>query len=114
MRSLTLFPCNEINRAMPTSDRILDDIRVLDLSEEVAGPFCTRLLAGLGAEVIKVEPPGTGDVSRRAGPFVNEVPHTEQSAMFLYLKTGKKSITLNMTSKTDIALLTRLAQECDI
>ncbi|HEY7491389.1 MAG TPA: CoA transferase, partial [Candidatus Tectomicrobia bacterium] len=77
---------------MPDNDRILGDIRVLDLSEDVAGPFCTRLLAGLGAEVIKVEPPGMGDASRRAGPFVRDIPHAEQSAAFLYLNTGKKSI----------------------
>src|SRR6266571_7913410 len=103
-------PYDEINRAMPTSDRILDDIRVLDLSQEVAGPFCTKLLAGLGAEVIKVEPPGAGDVSRRAGPFVHETPHAEQSATFLYLNTGKKSITLDLQSQTGAFILQRLAE----
>ena len=99
---------------MPKNDCILGDIRVLDLSEDVAGPFCTKLLAGLGAEVIKVEPPGTGDVTRSTGPFVHETPHAEQSAAFLYLNTGKKSITLDIQSQTGGCLVQRLAQECDI
>src|SRR5690349_19119430 len=99
---------------MPANDLPLGDIRVLDLSEDIAGPFCTKLLAGLGAEVIKVEPPGTGDVSRRTGPFVQETPHPEQSAAFLYLNTGKKSITLNLQDQTGVFLLQRLAEKCDI
>jgi CoA:oxalate CoA-transferase len=99
---------------MSDNDRTLGDIRVLDLSQEVAGPFCTRLLAGLGAEVIKVEPPAAGDVARRAGPFPHAAPHPEQSAAFLYLNTGKKSITLDITSQTGGALLQRLLPECDI
>jgi len=99
---------------MPANDLPLGDICVLDLSEDVAGPFCTKLLAGLGAEVIKVEPPGTGDVSRRTGPFVHETPHAEQSAAFLYLNTGNKSITLNLQNQTGAFILQRLAQECDI
>ncbi len=78
----------------PSRSRPLSDIRALDLSGAVAGPFCTKLLAGLGAEVIKVEPPGTGDIARRTGPFVAEMPGPEQSALFLYLNTGKKGITL--------------------
>src|ERR1041384_4281918 len=99
---------------MPENDVILGDIRVLDLSEDVAGPFCTKLLAGLGAEVIKIEPPGTGDGTRSAGPFVYETPHPEQSAAFLYLNTGKKSITLDIQSQTGRCIVQRLAQECDI
>jgi crotonobetainyl-CoA:carnitine CoA-transferase CaiB-like acyl-CoA transferase len=99
---------------MPDNDRTLGDIRVLDLSQGVAGPFCTKLLAGLGAEVIKVEPPAAGDGSRRAGPFPHAAPHPEQSAAFLYLNTGKKSITLDITSQTGAALLQRLLPECDI
>lgn len=99
---------------MPEHDRILGDIRVLDLGEDVAGPFCAKLLAGLGAEVIKVEKPGSGDVSRSAGPFIGDEPHAEQSAAFLYLNTGKKSITLDITSHTGAAILRHLAQECDI
>jgi CoA:oxalate CoA-transferase len=99
---------------MQENDRILGDVRVLDLSEDVAGPFSTKLLAGLGAEVIKVERPGAGDVSRRAGPFPGTEPHSEQSALFLYLNTGKKSITLDVASQTGAAILRCLAQECDI
>src|SRR5499433_2348277 len=99
---------------MSTSDHILDDIRVLDLSQEVSGPFCAKLLAGLGAEVIKVEPPGCGDVSRRLGPFVGEAPDAERSALFLYLNTGKKSITLDIHSPTGASIVQRLVQRCDI
>ena len=98
---------------MPENSLVLGDIRVLDLSEDIAGPFCTKLLAGLGAEVIKVEPPGTGDVTRTTGPFVHETPHAEQSAAFLYLNTGKKSITLDIQSQTG-CIVQRLARECDI
>jgi crotonobetainyl-CoA:carnitine CoA-transferase CaiB-like acyl-CoA transferase len=64
--------------------------------------------------VIKVEPPGVGDVSRLAGPFAKQVPHGEQSATFLYLNTGKKSITLDIASQTGAAILRRLVQGCDI
>jgi CoA:oxalate CoA-transferase len=99
---------------VPENNLTLGDVRVLDLSEDVAGPFCTKLLAGLGAEVIKVERPGSGDVSRRTGPFPGAEPHPEQSALFLYLNTGKKSVTLDIASQTGAALLRRLAQECDI
>jgi crotonobetainyl-CoA:carnitine CoA-transferase CaiB-like acyl-CoA transferase len=99
---------------MQHNDRVLGDIRVLDLSQDTAGPFCAKLLAGLGAEVIKVEPPGVGDVSRCAGPFAHAAPHAEQSAAFLYLNTGKKSITLDITSPTGADILRRLVQECDV
>ena len=99
---------------MHDNDRTLGDIRVLDLSEDVAGSFCTKLLAGLGAEVIKVERPGSGDSLRRAGPFPHEAPHAEQSSTFLYLNTGKKSITLDITSPTGVAVLQCLAQACDV
>lgn len=57
----------------------------------VAGPYCGRLLAGLGAEVIKIEPPG-GDITRMAGPFPDDVPHLERSGLFLHLNAGKRSV----------------------
>ena len=57
-----------------TNNNLLSDISVLDLSQGVAGPFSTKLLAGLGAEVIKVEPPDTGDLSRSSEPFLGGTP----------------------------------------
>jgi CoA:oxalate CoA-transferase len=99
---------------MPENGLTLGDVCVLDLSEDIAGPFCSKLLAGLGAEVIKVERPGSGDVSRHAGAGLGASPHPEQSALFLYLNTGKKSITLDIASQTGAAILRNLARECDI
>src|SRR5262245_11735448 len=101
-------------RTMPENGLTLGDICVLDLSGDIAGPFCSKLLAGLGAEVIKVERPGSGDVSRHAGSGLGASPHPEQSALFLYLNTGKKSITLDIASQTGAAILRGLARECDI
>ena len=101
-------------RTMPENGLTLHDVCVLDLSEDIAGPFCSNLLAGLGAEVIKVERPGSGDVSRRAGPGLGATSYPEQSALFLYLNTGKKSVTLDVDSQTGITILRRLAQECDL
>ena len=66
----------------------LDGIRVLDFSMFLAGPYCTRLMADLGAEIIKVEPPG-GDFLRNAPPF-----RDGQSAYFAHMNCGKKSIVL--------------------
>ena len=54
-------------------DSALEGIRIVDLSQGIAGPYCTKLLADLGAEVIKVEPPD-GDYTRRLGPFPGDVP----------------------------------------
>ena len=89
-------------------DRPLAGIRVLDLSRNIAGPYCTKLLAGMGADVIKIEQPGTGDPSRRTGPFPQDIPHPEKSGLFLYLNTAKRSITLNLESETGRDLLKKL------
>jgi crotonobetainyl-CoA:carnitine CoA-transferase CaiB-like acyl-CoA transferase len=99
---------------MPENGLTLRDVCVLDLSEDIAGPFCSKLLAGLGAEVIKVERPGAGDVSRRATSGLEGISDPEQSALFLYLNTSKKSITLDVGSRTGATILRRLAQESDL
>jgi CoA:oxalate CoA-transferase len=101
---------------MENSRRVLNDIRVLDLSQGVPGPFCAKLLAGMGAEVIKIEPPGTGDFSRRAGPFLGDGDDAQpqNSALFLYLNTSKKGITLDLEQPAGQAIFRRLVQECDV
>lgn len=91
----------------------LAGITVLDLTQQVAGPFATRLLAAYGAEVIKIERPGTGDAARAAGPFPNDAPHPERSGRFLYLNTGKQSVTLNLKTRAGRALVLDLAETVD-
>lgn len=91
----------------------LAGIRVLDLSEWVAGPYCGRLFAGLGADVIKVELP-KGDRARKAGPFPADLPHPEASGLFLYLNTAKRGITLDWRTTSGRALLHRLVAGADV
>lgn len=99
---------------MENSDGILSDISVLDLSQGVAGPFAAKFLAGLGAEVIKVEPPGTGDTSRQARPFLGDGDDVESSALFSYLNTSKKSVTLSLDISSQAQSLKQLAEKSDI
>ena len=74
----------------------LQGLRVLELGSMVAVPYCGKLLASLGADVVKIEPPKAGDPSRRRGPFPGDDPHPERSGMFLYLNTGKRGVTLDV------------------
>lgn len=92
----------------------LSDLRVLDLSTHVAGPFCTKLFADFGADVIKVEPPRRGDEARRLGPFPDNTPNPEASGLFLYLNTNKRSITLNLDTPTGRDLLRELVATADV
>ena len=95
-------------------EQALEGVRVLDLSQHVAGPYCARILAGFGADVIKVEKPGVGDMARSTAPFLNDVPGLERSGLFLYLNVNKKGITLNLESKTGAKILKELVRDADI
>lgn len=92
----------------------LEGIRVLDLTQGVAGPYATKLFSDYGADVLKVERPGTGDVARRMGPFPKDVPDLEASGMFLTLNTGKRSITLDLKTTSGQEVLRRLIRDYDI
>lgn len=95
-------------------EQALDGVKVLDLSEGIAGPYCTRLLGGFGADVTKVEKPGEGDTSRKAGPFPKDIPHPEKSARFLHLNINKKGITLNLETTAGREILRQLTKKADI
>ncbi|MDH5264293.1 MAG: CoA transferase [Betaproteobacteria bacterium] len=97
--------------------RILDGIRVLDLSRVLAGPWATQNLADLGAEVIKIERPGQGDDTRRWGPpFLKdrEGRDTADAAYFLAANRGKKSVTLDIAAAEGQAIARRLAAASDV
>ena len=94
-------------------DGPLEGVRVLDLSEYIAGPYCTRVLAGFGADVIKVERPG-GDPIRRWGPFTDGAVSPETGALHLYLNQGKRSITLDLETEDGRSVLRELVASADV
>ena len=87
----------------------LAGLRVVELGSMVAAPYCGKLLASLGADVVKVEPPKAGDPSRRRGPFPSDSPHPERSGIFLYLNTGKRGVTLDVDDPQGREMLRQLA-----
>lgn len=87
----------------------LNGIKVLDLTRVLAGPYATMLLGDLGAEVIKIEQPGTGDESRNFGPFKNGF-----SLYFMSVNRGKRSVTLNLKTERGHAIFKRLLDQTDI
>jgi len=95
-------------------DYALSDLIVIDLTHRIAGPFCTQLLAGLGAEVIKIEKPGEGDAAREMGPFPEGDADPDKSALFLYLNTGKKGITLNLKHPAGVKIFKELVEKADV
>ena len=92
----------------------LADIRVLDLSRVLAGPWCTQLLADLGAEVIKIERPGAGDDTRHWGPPWHGEGESRVSAYFLSANRGKKSAAIDFSRPEGAALVRRLAAQSDV
>jgi benzylsuccinate CoA-transferase BbsE subunit len=90
----------------------LDDIRILDLAGE-PGMYCGKLLAELGADVLKIEPPG-GDPARRIGPFFHDEVDPNKSLYFFGLNSSKRAITLDIASVDGQALLKRLAATADV
>jgi CoA:oxalate CoA-transferase len=92
----------------------LDGIQVLDFSEGIAGGYCTKLLAGLGAEVIKVERPFSGDSIRSMPPYKDDVADVETSTVHLHLGMGKKSVTLSLDTADGRELAHKLIERADV
>lgn len=95
-------------------EKALAGIKVLEYADLISGPYCSKLLSNLGAEVIKVEEPKVGDRSRSAGPFPNDIPDHEKSGLFLYLNANKLGITLNTKTETGLAIFKELVKGVDI
>ena len=93
---------------------ILSGLKVIECSEGVAGPYCCKLLAECGADVVKVEPPLVGDMTRRRGPFPDGVAKVEKSGLFLHLNTTKKSVTADLDTAEGREALLRLLSQADI
>ncbi len=94
--------------------RILDDIRVLELSSKPSGAFCGKLLADQGADVLKVESPETGNPTRHEPPFLEGESHPERSSQFLAFNTNKRSITLDVGNSIGREVFLRLVAERDV
>ncbi|MET3513509.1 formyl-CoA transferase [Pseudacidovorax sp. 1753] len=102
---------------MPSSPAALDGIKVLDLSRVLAGPWCTQILADLGADVVKIERPGVGDDTRSWGPpFLKDAEgqDTTQSTYFTACNRNKRSMTVDMASAEGQQILRRMAAEADV
>ena len=92
----------------------LKGIRVLDATHIVAGPFCSLILADMGAEVIKIERPRTGDLARGRGPFIGDPETGRMSSRFLGVNRNKKSVTLDLRNSTCKAAFENLIENSDV
>ena len=92
----------------------LEGVKVLEYGSFISAPFCGKMLADLGAEIIKVEKPGQGDIARKRGPFYKDKPGTERSGLFLYLNTNKLGVTLSPEKSSGKKIFKQLVQHVDI
>jgi len=100
-----------------TSIKALEHLRVLDLTRVLAGPWCTQLLADLGADVVKIERPGSGDDTRAWGPPYLSDPtgrDTSEAAYYLSANRGKRSVTVDISKPEGQQLVRRLAAAADV
>ncbi|MBE9514021.1 MAG: CoA transferase, partial [Chloroflexi bacterium] len=95
-------------------DGALSDLKILEYAQFISGPYCAKLMADLGAEVIKIEEPGLGDRARGYGPFPQDISHPEKSGLFIYLNSNKKGITLDLHTATGMKIFKELVKGADI
>ncbi|MFT4085122.1 MAG: CoA transferase [Nocardioides sp.] len=92
----------------------LSHLKVVETASFVSGPYCGKLLADFGADVIKVERPGTGDVARHRGPYLDDGPDPEASGLYLYLNTNKRGVTLDLATPQGQDLFRELIADADV
>jgi crotonobetainyl-CoA:carnitine CoA-transferase CaiB-like acyl-CoA transferase len=103
----------EMSAADDARRGMLSGVNVIECGEGVAAAFGAKMMADLGANVIKVEPP-EGDLTRRRGPFPNEAPDPEKSGLFFYLNNNKRGVTLDLTNADGVRLLGKLLAKADV
>ena len=91
-----------------------EGVKVVEFAGMVSGPYCGKLLADMGADVVKVEEPPDGDPARQRGPFPDDKPHPERSALFLYLNANKRSLALDTAKPAGREALARLVGWADV
>ena len=96
------------------NQQALSDVKIIEFSDLVSGPYCGKLLSNMGAQVIKVEKPGLGDTARSQGPFPQNLPHPEKSGLFLFLNTNKSGITLNLDTAAGLKIFRELLKWADV
>ena len=92
----------------------LSSLKIVEVGEMVSAPYCSKLLADMGAEVVKIERPKVGDRARTRGPFPGGQPNPETSGLFLYLNTNKCGVTLDITQPEGFEILEKLVASADI
>ncbi|HYR79152.1 MAG TPA: CoA transferase, partial [Candidatus Dormibacteraeota bacterium] len=92
----------------------LSSLKIVEVGEMVSAPYCSKLFADMGADVIKIERPGAGDRSRTRGPFPGDKPNPETSGLFLYLNTNKRGVTLDITKPGGFEIFEKLVASADI
>ena len=92
----------------------LTGIRILDATHIVAGPFCSQILADMGAEVIKIERPRTGDLARGRAPFIGDADAGQVSSRFLGVNRNKKSVTLDLRNAVCKGAFENLVANSDV
>jgi crotonobetainyl-CoA:carnitine CoA-transferase CaiB-like acyl-CoA transferase len=92
----------------------LSSLKIVEIGEMASAPYASKLMADMGAEVIKVERPGAGDRARTRGPFPGGEPHAEKSGLFLYLNTNKLGVTLDIARPEGFEILEKLLAQADV
>lgn len=96
------------------ANKAFEGLKVIEYANGIGTPYSAKLLADLGADIIKIEKPGKGDSARHLGPFYGGEPDKEKSCIFLYVNTNKKSITLDLEKEEGIEVFKDLVKDADI
>ena len=92
----------------------LSGFRIIECGEMVSAAYASKLMADMGAEVIKIESPHGGDTARQRGPFPGGEPHAEKSGLYLFLNTNKRGITLDLEQPQGQEVFQRLVKDADL